>query len=118
VFYSPAANETNTQTGTVLQGTNIVIKIASAGGISLVASAVPLAGGVTTTLQYNPTLGDTIFVYNGTGYDTYNYKKVGLFGTPGWYLGDAAQEPQIPVGSGFWLQPVATTNWVQNFTVQ
>jgi len=123
VFYLPAANETNTQVGTVLQGTNLVnTYVAPAGGISLVSSIVPIAGGLTTTLGYTPTIGDVVFVYNAGagGYDTYNYSKIGhgVSAVTGWYLNGVAAEPNIPVGSGFWLQPVATTTWTQSFIAQ
>jgi len=117
VFYQPAADETNTQVGVVLQGSITNAYLASAGGISLVSSTVPVAGGLTTTLGYNPTVGDVVFQYNGSGYNTYGYNTVGhgASAVTGWYLAGAVAEPQISVGSGFWLQPVANTNWVQNF---
>jgi hypothetical protein len=111
VFYLPFANGTNTQVGTVLQATNLVNPyVASAGNISLVASMAPLAGGVTTVLQYQPTSGDVIFFYNGIGYDTYNYGQP-RGGSLGWYLNGALTEPVIPIAGGFWLQPYATTTW-------
>ena len=118
VFYSSAANETNTQVGVVLQGTNLPnAYIAGAGGISLVSSVVPLAGGLTTQLGYNPSIGDVVFSYNGLGYDVYNYKTVGHGATAvtGWYLGSTLAEPQIPIGGGVWLQPATSTQWVESF---
>ena len=118
VFYQPAANETNTQVGTVLQGTNLVNKYFPAGGgIGLVASQVPIAGGVTTALGYIPTVGDNIFIYNGSGYNIYSYSTVGhgAGAVTGWYLNGTQSEPQIAVGQGFWLQPIGNTNWVQSF---
>ena len=121
VFYAPAANETNTQVGTVISGTNIAnVHIAPANGISLVSSVIPIAGGITSNLQYNPTLGDVIFNYNGSGYDVYNYKTVGrgVSAVTGWFLGSSVVEPQINVGSGAWLQPASTTNWVQTLNLQ
>jgi hypothetical protein len=120
VFYSPAANETNVQTGTVLLGASVSNPNVAAGRISLVASMIPLAGGVTTTLQYSPSIGDVIFLYNNAShsYDSYTYVTPPRGDGTGWYLGNTLTEPQIPVGGGFWLQPATSTNWVQNFTGQ
>jgi len=122
VFYLPSVSETNTQVGTVLQGTNLVNSYVSsaAGGISLISSVVPLGGGITSTLGYTPTAGDIIYIFNGSGYDVYSYKLAGR-GTPttGWYNGPTLSEPTIPVGSGAWLQPVnAGQTWTQNFIAQ
>jgi hypothetical protein len=122
VFYSSVASETNTQVGNVILGTNIANAYVAktAGGISLVGSVVPVSGGLTTTLGYNPSIGDVVFQYNGSGYNTYNYKAVGHGATAvtGWYLGSTLAEPQIPVGSGVWLQTATSTNWSQTLTVQ
>jgi len=121
VFYLPSANETNTQVGIVLQGTNLPNSYVSttANGISLIGSIVPIAGGVTSGLGYTPTAGDNIFIFNGAGYDIYSYKSGRGVATPGWYNGATLQEPVIPVGSGFWLQTVnAGTTWSENFVAQ
>jgi hypothetical protein len=123
VFYLPAATETVTMTGTVLQGTNLVnTYFPAANSIQLLSSQVPIAGGLTSVLGYKPTLGDTVYIYNNGGYDTYNYKAVGsghpVVYTTNWFVGVTPSEPVINVGQGFWLLPAASTNWVQNFTVQ
>jgi len=118
VFYQPAANETNTQVGTVLQGTNLVNKFfPAAGSIGLLSSQVPIAGGVTTVLGYTPSVGDVVFEYNGSGYNTYGYNTVGhgANAVTGWYLNGVLSEPQVAVGQGFWLQPAQSTNWTQSF---
>jgi hypothetical protein len=84
---------------------------------------IPLPGGVTTALQYSPSIGDVIFLYNNAShsYDSYTYVTPPSHGTntttTGWYLGNTLTEPQIPVGGGFWLQPATNVNWVQNFTI-
>jgi hypothetical protein len=124
VFYAASATETITITGTVLQGTTLTNQfIPGAGAIALVASQVPLSGGLTTVLGYTPNVGDIVYIYDQAtpgGYDTYNYETVGhgAGATSGWYINGTAQEPQIAVGQGFWLQPAVATSWVQNFTVQ
>jgi hypothetical protein len=118
MFYQPAVNETNTQVGTVLQGTNLVNKYFPAGGgIGLVASQVPIAGGLTTALGYVPTVGDNVYIYNGAGYNSYSYATQGhgAGATTGWFYNGALAEPQIAVGQGFWIQPAVNTNWVQSF---
>jgi hypothetical protein len=118
VFYSPAANETNTQVGVVLQGSNVVNRyFPSAGNVSIVASVSPVAGGLTSALGYTPTVGDVVFQFNGAGYNTYNYitSGHGASAVTGWFLGSTETEPQIPIGTGFWIQPEANTNWTENF---
>jgi hypothetical protein len=117
-FYQPAATETITIVGTALTGTNVVNRyVAPANGISLVSSVVPVGGSLTTNLQYSATIGDVIFEYNGTGYDTYNYAHP-RSQPQGWYLNGTLTDPQINVGQGFWLQPAATTTWSQNIVPQ
>jgi hypothetical protein len=124
VFYLPAANETNTQVGTVLQGTNVVnAKFPAAGNITLLSSKVPISGGLTSVLGYNPTLGDTVYIYTNGAYNTYQYTTVSLGGHPpvivtNWALGVTISEPVINVGQGFWMLPAANTNWTENFIVQ
>ena len=122
VFYLPAANETNTQVGNVLQGTNILNAYFPAGGnIALVSSQVPIGGGLTSVLGYNPSLGDTVYIYDNGGYDVYNYTSVGSGRPPvyhtNWYLGVTPGEPVIGVGQGFWLLPASNTNWSQTLNV-
>lgn len=121
VFILPGGDTTITEVGTVLQGplSNSYVP-ALAGGIGLVSSQVPIAGGVTTALSYTPTLGDIIFVYDPiVGYDQYIYKASGHPAVTGWYIGTTLSEPQINVGQGFWLQPKnAGEVWNNNFIVQ
>jgi hypothetical protein len=107
------------ETGTVLQGSLTNKYVPATGLFSLVASQVPVAGGVTTTLGYTPTQGDFVYIYNGVGYDVYNYAPLTRNGSPVWQLGGSAVEPQISVGQSFWLNPAASTpSWNVNFTVQ
>lgn len=125
VFYLPAANQTITVVGAVLQGTNLVNSyFPAAGGIQLLSSQAPVSGGLTSVLGYQPSLGDNVYVFNsGTGgYDTYNYTYVGsgrpVVYTTNWFNGITPGEPIINVGQGFWLQPAANTNWVQSLVIQ
>jgi hypothetical protein len=121
VFYLPAANQTNTQVGTVLTGASLVNSVfPAANKVALVSSQVPIAGGLTSVLGYKPSINDVVYVYNGAGYNTYTYKVLGT-GHPvvystNWFQGSLAGEPAINVGQGFWIQPSQNTNWVQSFT--
>jgi hypothetical protein len=124
IFYLPSINETNTVVGTVLQGTNLVnAKFPAAGNIQLLSSEVPISGGLTSVLGYNPTIGDTVYIYTNGAYNTYQYTTVSLGGHPpvtvtNWALGVTISEPVINVGQGFWMLPAANTNWTQDFIVQ
>src|ERR1041384_3187807 len=44
-------------------------------GLSLLGSVAPLGGGITTVLQYQPRLNDTVYQWNGTGYTINSYTK-------------------------------------------
>lgn len=117
-----SAPYTLTEAGTVLQGSlqNNYVP-ATAGSLWLVSSQIPIGGGITTTLNYQPKLQDEVLLYNQNtrAYDTYVYNKTGHPAVTNWYLGAVASEPQIQVGQGFWIQPHnAGTVWTNNFTVQ
>jgi hypothetical protein len=116
-FWIQDPTDTNlTEAGTVMQGTLTNKYILPGGDYSLLASQVPLSGDITTNLNYIPTTGDTLLIYNGTGYNGYLYGPLVRNGPSVWQLNGVAAEPQISVGQGFWLQPAATTNWVETFT--
>lgn len=123
VFYLPAANETATLVGNVLQSTNLVnTYFPAAGNFELLSSVAPIAGGLTSVLGYHPTIGDTVYIYDNGQYDTYNYTVVGSGRPPvyttNWFNGSLQSEPVIQVGQGFWMLPAASSSWVQNFIVQ
>jgi hypothetical protein len=120
-FIIPGGNFTNVQVGTVLQGSLTNSKVPSVGGtLGLVSSQVPLSGGITTTLNYQPQVNDTVYLYSGGGYQTYIYSKAGHspnFVT-NWYYGVTISEPQINVGQAFWLKPANSGSvWTNNFIV-
>jgi hypothetical protein len=119
-FWVLDPSDTNiVEAGTVLQGSLTNKYVPPTGVFNLVASQVPLSGGVTTTLGYTPTQGDFIYLYNGSGYDIYNYAPLTRGGSPVWSLNGVADEPQISIGQSFWLLPAsATPSWNVNFTVQ
>jgi hypothetical protein len=91
---------------------------ASAGGVWLVSSQIPVQGGVTTVLGYKPNIGDTIYMYTNGAYSGYVYNKSGHPTTTNWLSGSTVTEPVINVGQGFWLKTAAAgTVWTNNFIV-
>jgi hypothetical protein len=104
----------------VLQGTNLLNSyVPAANVINLLASVAPESGGLTSVLGYQPNVNDSVFLYNGSGYDNYIYKKSGhspSFVT-NWTLGPTTVEPVINAGQGFFLQPAAPATWSENFVV-
>jgi hypothetical protein len=102
-----------TVVGTVLQGSLKNPAITGA-GYTIVGSQVPVAGGITTSLNYFPSPSDQIYAYNGTGYNVYTY-AINKAGTAtNW----APSIPSINVGQGFWLNSATGAAWTNNFTVQ
>jgi energy-converting hydrogenase Eha subunit A len=122
VFYLPAANETVTQVGTALTGTNVNAYFPAAGQVALLSSVIPISGGLTSVLGYKPNLGDNVYIYNGTGYTTYNYKSLGtghpVVYTTNWFLGVTASEPVVNVGQGFLIDPAVANTWTEILNVQ
>jgi hypothetical protein len=105
-------NSTNvTFVGSVVQGptTNTLPT-----GFSIVASQPPVAGLITTTLNYQPNNNDTIFVWNPVA-QTYSTSFL-YFTGPGWL----PNEPTLNVGQAIFLQnnSGAPNPWVNNYTVQ
>jgi len=114
------ADSSITVSGNVLQGalTNAFVP-ATAGTYSLISDQVPIAGGITTVLGYQPANQDSIFIWDTSisGFDTYTYTSR----HGGQWLNSAlnVQEPQITVGQGFWLIPGQSgETWGQVFNVQ
>jgi len=100
--------------GNVLQGVNHNPNIPAGGGFALLGSMKPVQGGLTTDLKYQPALNDTVYIYNGVGYNQSSYAKNKNTGLTNW----VPSEPTIQIGQGFWLKTVAGSVWNQNFTVQ
>jgi hypothetical protein len=125
VFYNAAVNETNTFVGNVLVGTWTNSNVPPANGFNLVSGQISVGGGLTTVLGYQPNIGDNVYLFNVSSgqYDTYSYlKKTTGHGTSAvtvtnWYDPSGnANEPQISVGQGFWLNPASTTSWTMTYT--
>jgi len=100
---------TVTTVGTVLQGTNSNPFLTT--GYSLIASQVPLTGGIQTTLGYTPTTGDVVYSWDAIGQAWNPF----IFGRGGW----GPSEPVITPGEGFFLLTGnATPSWTEVFTPQ
>jgi hypothetical protein len=102
-----------TVVGTVLQG-NLVNPALTGPGYSIVGSQVPVAGGITASLNYNPNPNDQIYTYAGGAYTVYSYAKNKTGTSTNW----APSIPSINVGQGFWLNSATGAAWTNNFTVQ
>jgi hypothetical protein len=109
---------TVTTVGQVMQGSLKNPNLPAAGGFTLVGSQIPLAGGLTATLGYQPQqiVGSSEKVYQwdpvGASFNVNTYGQVK--GVWKW----APAEPTIGVGEGFWLNALAGATWTTNFTVQ
>ena len=103
-----------TVVGNVLQGALVNPHLPPAGGYSLLSSMPPIAGGITSNLNYQPQLNDTVYTWNGTGYNIASYAKNKAGTLTNW----TPSEPQIAVGQGFWLNSGAGATWSNNFVVQ
>ena len=65
---------------------------------------IPQAGGIETVLLYPRGDLDTIFIFNGAGYDSSTYDRTCL----------TQSRPNIAVGQGFWIfNNGATKNWIR-----
>jgi hypothetical protein len=136
--------ETNTYVGTVV-ATNSV-PIAGSGAYSMLSSSIPVGGDVSTNPAINLTQnfagGETVFVWNGSGYYVYSYQGKGVgtgLGFPSdWTDGSYppthnipgevydsgndlywTQPLQLQVGQGFFILNLnSTENWNQGINLQ
>jgi len=109
------ATGTVTLVGNVLQGAVVNRAIPSGGGFAIIGSQVPVAGGMQTTLNYTPSIGDACYFYNpGAPFGIYSFGAVKGGSGGAW----GPSEPQIAVGQGFWFFSATGAGWTNNFTVQ
>jgi len=99
-----------TTVGTVLQGKLVNPNIPAADGYTLIASQVPIAGGLTTTLGYKARLNEKVYAWplGATAFSVATMVKARYW---------VPSEPQIGLGQGFWLKAYAGSVWTTNFTV-
>jgi hypothetical protein len=83
-------------------------------GFSLLASKVPVAGGVSTALGFTPNNGDFAYQFNPTT-QAYGSKHTYSTNIHSWIGG----EPTNAVGGGLMIYGrLSTGAWVQNFVIQ
>jgi hypothetical protein len=101
---------TNTFVGEVLQGP---LSVPLPSGLSIVSSKVPQAGKISTDLRFPLIAGTQVYLYNGTGYDSYLYDDV-----DGWVKNSVPNEPTINIAQGFWVRNNgAAASWDRVFSV-
>jgi hypothetical protein len=105
-----------TTVGQVDQGSLVNHNLAAAGGFSLLGSIVPLSGGLTTVLQYQPLPSDQVYQWDiaTQSYVVSTWAKVKGGTTYAW----SPKEPTLAVSEGFWLNSGAGAVWSNYFTVQ
>lgn len=115
-FWISDPSDTNLlQTGVVISGTVTNKFVLPAGTYSLLGSQIPYGGDI-TNLGYVANKGDSVLIYNGSGYTSYNYAPLTKGGANVWQSGGVQADPQIQVGQGFWLVPAVANTWVETFT--
>jgi len=102
--------------GQVDQGGLVNPNLNPAGGFSLLSSMVPLAGGLTTVLGYNPQDGDVVYQWDiaTQAYNISSYVKAKGGTTYSW----SPKEPTLAISEGFWLNSTSSASWSNYFTVQ
>lgn len=107
--------------GLVRDGGQLVISL-EANASSFVSSEVPQAGGVQSTLGYNPEMGDAVWTWSGTDWLIYNYLGDAdpVDYPTGWMdqNGNSCPEPVIDVGEGFWIITGSASDetWTRTFS--
>jgi hypothetical protein len=113
-----SANSNVTTVGQVQQGAQWAVNpgLPAAGGFSLLGSIVPLSGGLTTVLKYEPLPSDQVYQWDiaTQGYTVSTWAKVKGGTTYAW----SPTEPTIAISQGFWLNSGAGAVWSNYFTVQ
>ena len=82
-----------------VQSIPLPLSVVIPSGESMLSAIVPQSGGVTSTLKLYPSDSDTIYLWNGSGYDIYTY----FFGA--WQ----PSEPQIKRGQAFFFNGAGQT---------
>jgi hypothetical protein len=96
-----------TLVGSVIQGTNTYPIVT---GYQVVSPSGPIPGGIKTVQGYTPSVGDQVFVWNGTTFTQHKYLASGNWSGGG--------EPVFSVGEAVFLDSVSNTNWVQILNIQ
>lgn len=92
--------------GEVAQGTNVAVNVPA--GFSMLGSAIPQAGKLTTDLKLPAKSNDKVFLFKNGSYDIFTY-RLGKW---------SPSEPEIEVAQGFWFNAGTTgTTWTRSFSV-
>jgi hypothetical protein len=102
IFIKTTTRFTNTFVGEVILASTNPIPA----GYSIRSSVLPQSGLLTSTLNYPAAEDDTVFKWNGAGYNSFSY----VDGTWG------PSQPSFNVGESFFVKKTASANWVRNFT--
>jgi hypothetical protein len=104
-----AASELNfTCVGEVMQGDlsqDVVLNF------EIYSAMVPQEGGIQTVHNYIPTPNDTIYRFNGVGYDQFRY-----LGAP--FNRWNPEEPVLTVGEAIFIKSVDVKTWSRTFNVE
>jgi hypothetical protein len=81
-------------------------------GLQLLSNPYPVSSQV-KDMGFDPTIGDKIYAFTGSGYDISEYSSVFDYNT---YTYVDAWDPAltIDVGEGFWYEATAEQTWVAN----
>jgi len=102
VFISAPATFTNVFSGDLVTVSTNPIPA----GFSIRSSVIPMQGQLQADLTYTPVNGDTIYFYNGSGYNSARYLA------NMWLGGD----PTVQVGESFWINSANAKDWVQSYS--
>jgi len=108
---SATTSNTFVNVGNVIQGTNIISLVA---GYNFVSDVSPIGGYIDTNLNYSPSVGDNVQVWNQAGqtYSGYNYIK-GKSGNS-W----SPSDPIVPAGAAVFISTGSAKTWTNTFTAQ
>jgi hypothetical protein len=107
------ASFTNTYTGSVAvnvsaTGTNNLVS-----GLNLAGSQLPIAGGFTTVLNFNPPDGTYLYIYNAGSWNT-SVIYSGVYYDPVSFA--VLPEPQATIGQGVFVNTGSSMAWTQTLT--
>jgi hypothetical protein len=113
-LYNPGVAFTQTWVGEVAQGTPLQTTVPS--GFSIKSSKVPQSGKVTTDLNYQPGLGDSIQKFNSgsQAFEVFTFDEFDQV----WVNGNAQpEEPVLGIAESAFFVRLNGTTWNRNFTV-
>jgi hypothetical protein len=107
------ASFVNTYTGSVAVNVSATGTNQLASGFNLSGSLLPIAGGFTTALNFNPPDGTLLYIYNAGNWNTAVIYS-GTYYDPSTFA--PLPEPQATVGQGVFINTGSSTAWTQTMT--